>query len=74
MHGKRVPFFYFLSPLLFGVYYLFQQNLIVGTDLIQIFMGFMISGDFSALVQEAHIVACRKIQLRFFVDDALDAL
>lgn len=34
----------------------------------------MISGDFSALVQEAHIVTCCEIQLRLFVYDALDTL
>ena len=74
MHGKRVSFFYFLSPLLLSVDNLLQQDLIVSTDLIQIFLRFMISGDFSALVQETHIVTCCEIQLWFFVYDALDTL
>lgn len=74
MHSKRVSFFYFFSPLLLSVDDLLQQDLIVSTDLIQIFLRFMISGDFSALVQKAHIVTCRKIQLRLFVYDALDTL
>lgn len=74
MQGKRVPFFYFFSSLLFSVDDLLQQDLIVSTDLIQILLKFMISGDFSALVQEAHIVTCCEIQLRLFVYDALDTL
>lgn len=73
MHGHGVPFLVFFWSPLFGVDDLIEEDLIMGGDLCQVFVGFMVPGDLLALVEEAHVLGHANIWLRLFVYDVFDS-
>jgi hypothetical protein len=63
-----------LSGPIFCADYLAEQYLVIYIELCKVLLGTMVARYFVALVEEAHILACRMIDFWFFVDDVFHAL